>query len=94
MTDGQNTKSPDYPTHNNSDEVTANQLTKELCENIKAEDIVIYTIAFEVSDQTIKFLLEDCGTSSGHYFEAENAHDLSVAFASIAASLQSMSLSK
>ena len=94
MTDGQNTKSPDYPTHNNNSEMTANDITKEICVNVKEKNILIYTIAFEVSDLTIKDLLEECATSSGHYYDATNAADLSAAFSSIAASLRDVSLSK
>lgn len=94
MTDGENTKSPDYPTHNNTDIALANKLTGELCDAIKAKDIIVYTIAFKVSDTTIKFLLEDCGTTPSHYYAAENSADLAAAFQSIASSLRSISLSK
>ncbi len=94
MTDGENTKSPDYPTHDNEDIALANQLTGDLCDAIKAQDILVYTIAFQVTDTTIKFLLEDCGTTPAHYFAAENSDDLAAAFQSIASSLRSISLSR
>lgn len=94
MTDGQNTRAPDYPTHNNLSEMLANDLTKELCVNIKKQEIVIYTIAFEVTDPDIKDILEDCATTTSHYFDAADSAELIDAFASIAGSLRSISLSK
>jgi len=94
MTDGENTRAPDYPTHNSLSEPLANQLTKEICVNIKKDDIVVYTIAFDVTDPDIKDILEYCATTSSHYFDAASASDLIDAFASIANSLRSISLSK
>lgn len=94
MTDGENTRSPDYPTHNFSNTLTANELTEEICQGVKDDDIIIYTIAFQVSDVTIKNLLQDCATSAGHYYAAEASKDLEDAFASIANSLRSISLSR
>jgi Flp pilus assembly protein TadG len=94
MTDGENTRAPDYPTHNSASEVLANELTEEICVNIKAQDIMIYTIAFDLTDPKIKAILEECATSPSHFFDAANAADLTDAFASIANSLRNISLSK
>jgi Flp pilus assembly protein TadG len=94
MTDGMNTKAPDYPTHDSNSTTLANQLTKDICVNIKIDKIVVYTIAFNVSDTTIKSILEGCATSSAHYFDAANSNELIDAFATIASSLRNLSLSK
>lgn len=94
MTDGENTRAPDYPTHNSGSQPLANQLTKELCVNVKADKIIVYTIAFDVTDAGIKDILQDCATTKAHYFDAASADDLIDAFASIATSLRSISLSK
>lgn len=94
MTDGENTRAPDYPTHNNTDQMLANDLTKEICANIKDDEIVVYTIAFDVTDTEIKDILEACATTPSHYFDAASADDLIDAFASIASSLRNISLSK
>ena len=87
MTDGDNTRAPDYPTHNSASKTLANSLTKEVCTNIKAEKIVVYTVAFEVTDAEIKDILRNCATDSSYYFDAQNSKALTEAFASIAASL-------
>lgn len=94
MTDGENTRAPDYPTHNSASEVLANELTAEICVNVKKHEITIYTVAFDVSDPDIKSILEDCATSPSHYFDAADAEELSEAFASIGSSLRTISLSK
>jgi Flp pilus assembly protein TadG len=94
MTDGDNTRAPDYPTHNSTSKVLANDLTRELCSNIKAEKITVYTVAFEVTDTTIKDILRDCATNPSLYFDAKNSKTLTAAFASIAASLRNISLSR
>lgn len=94
MTDGENTRAPDYPTHNSASEVLANDLTEELCINIKKQDILIYSIAFDVSDPDIRAILEACATSKSHYFDAKDASALADAFEAIATSLRNISLSK
>ncbi len=94
MTDGENTRAPDYPTHNSMSQVLANEITGELCINIKQQNITIYTVAFDVTDPDIKDVLKKCATTTSHYFDAANADDLKAAFASIANSLRNISLSK
>ncbi|MEM9170688.1 MAG: TadE/TadG family type IV pilus assembly protein [Pseudomonadota bacterium] len=94
MTDGANTKSPTYPRHANSDVVLANTLSSELCVEIAGKDIDIYTIAFDVTDQTIKNLLKGCATDEANYYDAKNAKALSDAFDAIASSLQELALTK
>lgn len=94
MTDGDNTRAPDYPTHNSTSKALANNLTKELCKNIKTEKITVYSVAFEVTDTTIKDILRDCASSPSYYFDAKDSGSLTSAFASIAASLRNISLSR
>lgn len=94
MTDGANTRAPDYPTHNNPSAPLANSLTSEICTNVKAQQIVVYTIAFEVTNSTIKDILRNCASGPANYFDAKDGKALAAAFDSIAASLRNISLSK
>lgn len=94
MTDGENTRAPDYPTHNSADQMLANDLTEEICVNIKKQKIIVYTIAFDVSDPDIKDILQGCATTPSHFFDAASASDLIDAFAAIGSSLRTISLSK
>jgi len=83
MTDGYNTHSPNYPDHEGTDTATANNLTAQTCTAIKAKGITIFTVAFQVSDTTIKSILQSCATSSTGYFDSTSASDLMTAFQSI-----------
>ena len=94
LTDGSNTRAPDYPDHNSTDVSLANQLTGEMCDAAKADNIRIYTIAFEVSDSDTETLLRNCASDDGGYFDADNPALLQTAFSTIAIDLVQLSLSK
>jgi Flp pilus assembly protein TadG len=92
MTDGANTKSPNYPDHNGGDVLLANQLTAEICTNVKAAGIKIYTIAFQVTDPTIKSILSTCASGPPFYYDATTVTAMTSAFASIGQSLTAVRL--
>jgi uncharacterized protein YegL len=94
MTDGENTRAPTYPLHESTNKTEADQLTEEICANVKADDIVVYSIAFSVTQQNIKDVLEGCASDASHYFDAADSTELIEAFATIASSLRNLSLSK
>ena len=94
MTDGKNTKSARYPDHNGGDVRAANDKTEDLCAEVKASGVVVYTIAFEVSDTPTKRLLRDCASDPENFFDATDASQLVTAFEDIAASLQEIALAK
>ncbi len=94
LTDGENTRAPTYPAHDSTDRTLADNLTTQLCDAVKADGIVLYTIAFDVSDPLVHTLLEDCGTTPKHFFEPTTASELADAFDQIGASLRNLSLSK
>lgn len=103
MTDGANTLSPrlswsfrdghNHHTHRGGNTNLANSNTVELCQNIKGDNIIVYTIAFEVSDDAIRTILSNCAGNGGRYFDATDAASLQDAFAEIADDLQSLRLS-
>lgn len=80
VTDGRNTKSPNYPTHEDNDSVMADRLTRETCLNISrdsANKIRIFTIAFEVDGLESKTILQECASrTGGQFFDATNAAGL------------------
>lgn len=71
----------------------ANQYTRELCDNIKAQKIEIFAVAFTITDQTAKDLVKYCASDADHYYDATNAAALTAAFQAIADSLQQMHIS-
>ena len=94
MTDGANTKSPTYPKHDGGNAGLANDLTEELCEELRAMKYVVYAIAFEVTDSTIKSLLQSCATREENYFDATDSEKLSDAFRDSTVSMMELSLTR
>lgn len=62
----------------------------ELCDNIKAEGVIIYTVAFRVDSETILNNLEACATSEAHYSYAADGTELAEVFSEIGDSVKSM----
>lgn len=83
MTDGANTKSPNYPDHEGTDVVTADNLTAELCGKIKAAGIQIYTISFAVGDQAAIDRMAACASGPPFAYNAGTIGQLQDAFRSI-----------
>jgi Flp pilus assembly protein TadG len=96
MTDGANTasKRAGRPDHDGGDVSAANSVTRQLCENIKDDDVLVFTVAFEVSDNTIKGLLRSCSTAPGYAYDASNPGELADAFEEIAVALSRLRLTQ
>ncbi len=98
MTDGLNTKSPTYPTHDGSDGAQSNQLLSEICRNVAADTanaITIFTVAFDVSDNATKSLLRNCATATnGQFFDARSSADFLAAFSKIGMMIGELRLTK
>jgi len=106
MTDGANTKSvkkwTGHDTDNNAGEVwghnkgnksQANTYTSELCTNIKAKHIMVYTIGFDIDGESgIKTLMQECAGNGGQYFDASDSTELADAFRQIGKSLLNLRL--
>lgn len=94
MTDGSNTRSKNGLRHDRRDNGRdADRKTQALCSAIKDDNITVYTIAYEVSDNATRNLLEGCATSSNNFFNARDAGDLNDAFREIGASLNQLRIS-
>ncbi len=92
MTDGENTKSPTYPKHDGTDVATANQLTTQSCDAIKAARVQIFTIAFDITSTPIKDLMRACASSAGNFFDAANSGQLDAAMQAIGTQLGGLRL--
>jgi Mg-chelatase subunit ChlD len=94
MTDGDNTKSAQIPKHDGTDGAAADLKTAQLCSNIKAAGISIYTVAFKVEKATSLAMLKNCASNPSQAFDAQDNTALQSVFNQIAGSLASMRLSK
>jgi Flp pilus assembly protein TadG len=61
-----------------------NERTLAACTNVKAEGILVYTIAFQVSNQATLTMLRNCATSAKMAFQSNSNSDLIAAFHQIA----------
>ena len=94
MTDGENTISPTYPTHDGFVPGISNAKLSEVCANVKGTNVEIYTVSFMVTSQTVKDLLGGCASQSSNYFDAANATELYAAFTEIGRSLANVRLTQ
>lgn len=88
MTDGGNTRSANYPDHEGKDVAAANRMTKELCTNIKAKGIPLYTVSFGDVPQDVNSLLTACASSTDNHFEALDSPSLGSVFKKLAVQLR------
>ena len=91
MTDGDNTVKPVYPKHDicgNSCGSQADNITRNMCDNIKAAGITLYTVAFQVTPgSTGEGLMQYCASTPANYYPATSNAALKTAFKNIAKSL-------
>ena len=77
----------------------SSELNKRLttvCGKIKAAGILVYTVAFNISPEEVgvKTLLENCASSTSHYFDATDQAALKVSFQKIGDSLSNLRVSR
>jgi Flp pilus assembly protein TadG len=82
LTDGMQTVKADGPTGENST-LAADDVTAEICTNAKAENIRIYSIAFDIDEERIANLLRGCASDAGNYYDARESADIAGVFDSI-----------
>jgi len=71
-----------------------NSKTQTVCNNIKAEGVVIYTIGFKVNDTTTKNLLRNCATEPDMYYNSPSNSQLASIFKDIAQGLSELRVAK
>lgn len=94
MSDGKNTLSPVYPAHTGNDAVLADELTLEVCSNIKAKGILIYSVAFQVADEGARTVLQKCASGPSKYFDADDEQQLEISFEEIARDFSPLRLTR
>ena len=81
-------------TSNNGAKNEVNDRMLELCESMKTEDILLYTITFRLSDSSTRSLYENCATSPDHYFDSPSNSDLQQVFVEIANELSKLRIAE
>lgn len=65
-----------------------------VCNSMKAQGVVVYTILFQETNNTIKTLMKGCATTPDHFFDSPTAESLQSAFQTIGDSLANLRISK
>lgn len=65
----------------------------QLCTNMKAKDIVIYTVRVEVTSGA-STVLQNCASGADKFYDVQDVSQLSVAFDAIAGSIDNLRISK
>ena len=74
-------------------EAEATDRLDEMCDLARDNDILVYTIAFQVSSQSDRDLLESCATAPSFFYDV-NGLNLEAAFSGIASSIGSLTLTQ
>ena len=90
MTDGTNTRSKSGTTHENANTNDANNITADLCTRIKQDKIVVYSIAYDITNNQTRNLVRNFATDNAKFFNASNASDLQNAFEEIGDSIREL----
>lgn len=94
MTDG------DYNTYGgrNGREVQSQSSAREICDSMKAQGVVIYTVGFQLPNQAARDVMDYCASPDGaggkFFYDASNANELREAFQDIAFNLSNLRLAK
>lgn len=94
LTDGKQTVGG-YGPGNSFNIQKANENTASLCQSMKAKEITVFTIAFDLSSQPqVKKMLRTCATSATHFMNAAQNNQLATVFDCILAQLRVVRLTK
>lgn len=85
MTDGQ------FNTAYESTQGDSNTQAKKMCDEMRDDDVLVYSVAFQ-APTSAKETLEDCAGESSRFFDASNGEELLNAYAAIASQLSALTL--
>ena len=71
-----------------------NDRTEEACTNAKADDIQVYTIAFEITSSSLLQMMENCATEPSMAYDANSNAALAQAFGNISSEISQLRLAQ
>ncbi len=72
---------------------TSTNQARRICDNMKAQDVIVYAVAFQAPGSA-RATLEDCASTEDHFFDASSGEQLKKAFRDIAINLKQLRISK
>lgn len=85
------------PYDSSDDGIAADKLDDKLsqiCSNMKAQGITVYTVLFDVDDTDTETMMQNCATQPDYYFNSPDAEALKQAFRTIGDSLANLRISR
>ena len=68
---------------------------RAICDGIKAKNIIVYTVGFQIAvNSTPDITMQQCATSSSHYYNASSGEALKQAFRDIALKISDLRISE
>lgn len=77
-----------------ADNGTPFEQAAKLCDNIKKEDVYLYTVGFQLVEPAAQKLMKDCATNAESAYLPNSGTDLKAAFHAIAADINALRISK
>jgi Flp pilus assembly protein TadG len=71
-----------------------NDRTTDVCDNIKDEGIILYTITFQVTSNSIRDLMRNCASEDDNYFDSPSDAELEAAFRAIGQELSNLRIGR
>ena len=71
-----------------------NQKLTSVCNSLKAQNVLVYTILFQETNGTIQTLLRSCATTPDYFFNSPSESELQAAFRTIGDSLANLRISR
>lgn len=71
-----------------------NEKVSAICEGMKQQGIVVYTVVFDLNDANVGTMMRNCATQPDYYFNTPDANALRQAFRTIGDSLANLRISK
>jgi Flp pilus assembly protein TadG len=81
-------------TNGNSAETTLNSKLTTVCNAVKAKNILVYTIGFQITDTTTQNLLKNCASKTNMYYNSPNNSQLAGIFQDIAQGLGELRIAR
>ncbi len=85
---------PSRRCHGSNAEATLNSKLTTVCNAVKAKDILVYTIGFQITNTTTQNLLKNCATKPDMYYNSPTNAQLAGIFQDIAQGLSELRIAR
>ena len=81
-------------TNRNTAKLNVNTMTKTMCDDLKKQDVQIFTIVLKVLEEPNRKLYSECASSPENFYPSKDVTELKDAFRKIGAAVAKLSLTQ